>query len=490
MRRLAPLILLSAAACTVGPDYAGPPAAAPRAAAGAAFVRGADTVDAAPPRIGRWWTTLPDPVLDRLEERALAANPDLAAAAARVRQAGAILRERRANRLPKVSATAVYAHARIPGLDLQNSDGGSGGDNDTTDLNLYNLGFIASWEVDLFGGTRRGVEAARATAAVRQAQLADVQVSLTAQVADAYLNARERQRRIALTQAAIGSQEQTLALIREREAGGTASRIDVASIAQQLDDMRADAAPVAAELEGYLDALAVLTGDEPGTHDPLMRAAAPLPLPPASIAVGDPAALLRRRPDIRAAERTLAADTARIGEAVATRFPRLSFLGIIGIGGSRPTDLSKLDDFVAIGAPQLSWSLFDFGRSAARVEQSHAVRDESEAKYRSAVLAALRDAEDSLARFSAGRKAVGPLARALASAETTARLTRQRYDAGTTTLADALDAERRRLAAERNLVQAEARLTLSFVAVQKALGLGWADPAVTARNEGDQPNMR
>ncbi|WBO22853.1 efflux transporter outer membrane subunit [Sphingomonas abietis] len=469
--------ILLLAGCTVGPNYSGPPVAAPNAAKAPAFVRAGDVPVAAEPPVAHWWEALGDPTLSALESRTLAANPDLAAAEARIRQARASLRQEKANLLPNGSATAVYAHAHFPGLNLGDSgsgDSSNGGGSDTSDINLYNVGFDASWEADLFGGQRRAVEAARANAEAAQADLADTQVSLTAEVATAYVNVRDRQRRIALNRHSIAMQEQMLALTRQRYAGGTASRLDVERLSQQLDSTRADVTPLSAELEAYLDELATLTGDEPGALDQTMATVQPIiPLPPAQVAIGNPAALIAHRPDIRAAERTLAADTAKIGQADAARFPKLSFMGIIGIGGTSPSDLTHLDDFTALLAPQISWSFLDFGRNAAKVKQAEGVRDEAEAKYRSAVLAALRDAEDSLSRFRYRRITVATLARAKASADAAADLSRQRYAAGTSTLIDLLDAQRQQIEAEQNLSIAQAGLISDFVAIQKALGLGW-----------------
>jgi NodT family efflux transporter outer membrane factor (OMF) lipoprotein len=490
MRSVLPSLPLLAlvAGCTVGPHYAGPPQAAPRAAKSGAFARAGDLPLAPQPPIARWWETLADPTLNALETRALAANPDLAAAGARLRQARASLREQKANLLPKGDATAMYAHARFPGLNLGSNDSGnSSNGGGATDLNLYNMGFDASWEVDLFGGQRRAVEAARATAEGAEANLADAQVSLTAEIAQAYVNVRDRQRRIAIDRKSVALQEQMLDLTRQRYARGTASRLEVERLSQQLESTRADVTPLAAELDAYRDELATLTGDEPGALDATLGEVGTLPLPPAQVSIGDPAGLLQRRPDIRTAERTLAADTAKIGQAEAARFPRVSFMGIIGLGGTKPGNLTDLDDFTALLAPQLSWSFLDFGRNAAKVRQAEGVRDEAEAKYRSAVLAALRDAEDSLSRFRNRRITVATLARARLSAETAADLSRQRHVAGTGTLIDLLDAERQALEAEQGLSTAEAGLTQDYVAIQKALGLGWAPetpPAAIAAPKG------
>jgi outer membrane protein TolC len=197
-----------------------------------------------------------------------------------------------------------------------------------------------------------------------------------------------------------------------------------------------------------------------------------VPLPPAAVAIGDPAALLQRRPDIRAAERQLAQRTAQIGVADAARFPRLNILGLIGLGGTRLSDISP-DKLVGLAAPMLQWNFLDFGRNRARINQAEGQRDEAEAQYRGTVLGALKDAEGALSRFGHRRETVASLLRSKASADRAADLMRQRFRAGTATLIDALDAERQRVSAEQNLSAGTAGLTGDFIALQKALGLGW-----------------
>jgi NodT family efflux transporter outer membrane factor (OMF) lipoprotein len=438
------------------------------------FVRGQDAATAQAP-VNRWWEALGDPVLNDLVQRALDANPNLGVARARLQQSRAALNLEQANALPSVGASALAGHARLPPVNLGGSSGSSGS---PTSLNLYSLGFDATWEADLFGGHRRAVQAANATAEAAEASLADVQVSLEAEVANAYINLRDRQRRIQLAEESIRAQEQMATLTRQRLERGTASNLDLIRVQNQLDGTRSDQVPLQADLESYLNQLATLVGQEPGTLDELLvakgNAETALPLPPAQVAVGDPQTLLRRRPDIRAAERTLAADTAKIGQAEAARYPSLKLFGVIGLGGTHPSDLTKLDDFTAVAAPMLSWNFLDFGRAKARVTQAERVRDEAEMKYRQSVLEALRDAEDSLSRFRYGRVTVATVARTKASADRALDLAQQRYRAGTGTLIEVLDTTRQQIAAQQNLSQAEAALTRSFVGIQKALGLGWS----------------
>jgi NodT family efflux transporter outer membrane factor (OMF) lipoprotein len=279
---------------------------------------------------------------------------------------------------------------------------------------------------------------------------------------------------MALTRQAIATQQRSLALVEQRYRRGAASALDVERVRTMAEGARADLPLLVADGEALMNALAILAGEAPGGLDALLKDAGPTPLPPASVAVGDPAAMLRRRPDVRAAERRLAAETARIGVAEAARFPSLRLLGLVGLGGTNLSDIADLDRLTAIAAPTLQWNFLDFGRAKARVRQAEAARDEAEANYRAAVLGALRDAEDSLARFGRRRTALIALARAGIAAERSAQLMRQRYEAGTVSMIDFLDAERQRIAAEQRLAAGRADLAADFIALQKALGLGWS----------------
>ncbi|MBB3214096.1 NodT family efflux transporter outer membrane factor (OMF) lipoprotein [Herbaspirillum sp. Sphag1AN] len=462
---LAPLALFTLlSACTLGPDYAGPPEAAPHALQSAHFVRADGASMSASMPVNQWWQGLSDPVLNDLIARALQANPNLNIAKARLQQSRAALHLEQANALPSGGASAIAARADLPSLTTSGK---------STDFNLFTTGFDATWEVDIFGGHRRSIEAANASAAAAEASLADVQVSLAAEVANAYISLRERQQRLALGERIMQLQQQMIALTQQRVTHGTATSLDLIRAQNQLDATRADQVPLHTDCEIYENQLATLLGQEPGALDQQLNLLAPLPLPPVSVAIGDPVQLLRHRPDIRAAERTLAADTAKIGQAEAARYPSIKLLGVIGLGGTQVSDMTHLDDFSGIIAPTLSWSFLDFGRNAARVDQAEQVRNEAEIKYRQSVLEALRDAEDSLSRFGHGRTSVATLARTKAAADQSLGLVQQRYHAGTTTSIDVLDTTRQQLVAQQNLLQAEANLTRSFVAIQKALGLGW-----------------
>ena len=479
MRLLVTLPLLLAA-CTVGPDYAGPPRTGLEAQR--RFVRADPAAAIASPARADWWRALSDAGLDRLEAAAIAANPDLDAARARLREARAELGEQRANLLPTTEASVVYLHSHggtgllggvlgggEPGLPAAASD----------DFDLYDVGFDASWEADLFGGQRRAVQSARAQSRMREADLADAQVSLTADVANAYVALRDAQHRLALTQRSVDLQQQMLDLTRRRALGGTASELDVARLQTQVDDTTSGLMPLRADIAEQLDRLAVLSGRAPGTLDGALATAPDagyagvVPLPPPSVPVGDPASLLRRRPDIRAAERRVAAANAVIGERIADYFPKLSFVGNVGFASAEGGSLLNGANFFGIVAPSLQWRPFDFGRTHARVVNAKAGLAEAEADYRSTVLKAMDDAETALARYAIERDDVRVLQREQESAERAAALTRLRLAGGTASLIDTLDTERQRLAAEQALAVAQGTLTTDYVAIQKSLGLGW-----------------
>jgi len=491
MRNILPVLLSSVllAGCVVGPDYKGPPAAASDAAARGGFVRASDPALTAAPGLARWWEGLGDPLLTTLVDDALAHSPTIDQATARIREAQAQLGQQRAGQLPSVSAMATYLRADLPGVGIgtagtaagdgtgSDATGQTGGESTGSSLNFYNLGLNASWEPDLFGGLRRGVEQSRATVGARTADLADAQVSLSAQVAQAYVNLRDVQQRIRLNAASTRLQRQQLDLNRQREGRGTASRLDLERLRNQLESTEAEAIPLGAQRDEYLDQLAVLTGRTPGTLDATLGTVVPVPLPPAAVAIGDPATLIAHRPDVRAAERQLAASTAGIGVNRAKALPGIRFMGLLGLGGTSPGDVFDLGNLTTLIAPSLNWSFLDFGRNRAAIRVAEAQRDQADATYRRTVLEALGDAETSLSRFGNTRAQLGQLVRAEATATRAAALNRRRVAAGTATLIDQLDVERQRLSAASAVAQAKAQLTQSFIAVNKALGLGWSEPA-------------
>jgi NodT family efflux transporter outer membrane factor (OMF) lipoprotein len=453
-----PLLL---AGCTVGPNYAGPPKST---AVAPAFARAADPALATGPALARWWEALGDPALSALVDQALAHNPSIDEAQARIREAAAVVRQKQVAGLPSVSPSLLVAPVDLPAF----TQGGS-----RTDITLFNLGANASWEPDLWGGDRRATESARATLDQRQASLADTQVSLSAQVVQAYVNLRDVQTRLAMTHALAERQTKALTLTQQRQTAGTATLQDVEQMQGDLQSTLAQATPLDAQAQVGLNQLAVLTGQAPGALDAQLAAPSPLPNLPAQIAIADPAALIAHRPDIRVAERALAASTAQIGVAKAKLLPNISFTGILGLGGTSASDMFDPSSFAAALLPQLKWSGLDWGKSRAALRQSEAQRDTAQAQYQKAVLTALEDAESSLSRFGAARTRMAHLAQGEASARRSEALGAQRLAAGTASGLEQIQRETASLQAGMQLAQARAELLVDYVAVNKALGLGW-----------------
>ncbi|VVE88780.1 efflux transporter outer membrane subunit [Pandoraea bronchicola] len=469
IRTLALAATLLITGCTVGPDYRGAPEVAGDALrTGATFAHAGEGVQAQTPGVARWWTALNDAQLTALIDDAIAHSPDIRAAQAKVRQSRASLRSHQADLLPKAGVDLAMVRTRSPDLSLLGGDGGGRGP-----LDLYVAGFDASWEIDLFGGTRRAVEAASADADAASEDLADAHVQLAAEVAQTYVALRDQQARLALVRDSAQLEGEMLDLTRQRRAGGVASELDVERLVTQVEQTQSRVLPLEADVIESLDQLALLTGRAPGALDAELKASKALPNVPAKVAIGDPAALLQARPDIRAAERRLASQNAQIGVQTANWFPKLSIMGELGYSALDPGHLVRKDNFSWMTMPRLQWNVLDFGRVQAGVDGAKAGRDQAQAKYESAVLTALRDADVALARYGHQRENVYRLRSVEASAARAAALTRQRYRAGTASTLDWLDAERTRFSAEQDRIAGDAQLLKSFVTLQKALGLGW-----------------
>lgn len=471
----AALALCTLSACTVGPDYHGAPPVAADAMKASAFVRAPSAgVVGTAPSASAWWRALGDAQLDTLVDAALAHNPDVRAAQARLRQARAQLAGQQAKALPKVSADGAALRMRSPDLSgLSSNNSGNSGGTGRGPLTFYTAGFDASWEIDLFGGTRRSIEAASADADALDADLADTQVSLAAEVAQAYVDLRDEQQRLTLARQSAQLQQRILALTQERRAHGTAADVDVERLAGQVQTTRAALVPLDEQIDESLDRLATLTGRAPGELDAELAAAKPLPALPATVEVGNPAQLLRQRPDIRAAERRLASSNAQIGEHVADYFPKVSLMGDLGFSAADPGHLFRKANFSWLGVPYLQWNVFDFGRTAANVRTAQASRDEASARYEHAVLGALQDANAALSRYGHQREHVARLEQVDVSAQRAYTLIQQRHAAGVATAIDLLDTERTQFSAQQDVIAGRAELLKDFVLIQKSLGLGW-----------------
>ncbi len=463
-------------ACTVGSPYRPPPAVAhearfaradsvsPRVESPGVESPGVATPGVETPGVSQassWWRSLADAELERLITRALAQSPDIDAGLARLQKARMTLREAGAAELPKFSAagSALRSDANLSTT--------------TRGLQFYFAGFDASWEVDLFGRARSGRAAAAAQSDAMEAELSNLEVSLAAEVARTYVELRANQALLDLVHRSLDTEQRMFDLTLQRRAQGAASDLEVERLRTLVESTRGMAIPAEQGIEQSMDALAVLTGSPPGTLDAELAAPTPLPDLPASVSIGDPAEMLRRRPDVRAAERQIAARTALRQVRVAELFPQVNLLGSIGYGSNSLGGLFHDASLIFFAAPVLQWNFLDFGASRARVGEAAADVDEALALYRKAVLGALQDAEDSLSRFGHARQTVMSLEHVRDSAERAAQLAAQRRTAGALSVIDQLDTERTRLTAEEDLLRSRAALVEEFIGLQKSLGLGW-----------------
>jgi multidrug efflux system outer membrane protein len=419
---------------------------------------------------GEWWKLYADPALDGLETRALSANQDLRAAAARVEQARATAGVARSSYWPQVAANGSVTRERTSGTTENVLP-----DSLTT---TYRAPLGASWEIDLFGRVRHLTASARAEAEASAALFESVRLTLTSDVAANYFSLRAADVELALLRDTVALRRRTLDLVAARQRLGTAAELDVARAESEVATAEADAAALANRRATLQNGIAVLVGTAAPDFS-LSTPTAAIASPP-KIPAGLPAALLERRPDVAAAERALAASNERIGVAKAAFFPAISLTGSAGFASG---DLDRLfsagSRLWSIG-PSIYLPIFQGGRNRANLDRSRAAYDESVATFRQRVLVAFREVQDALSatRFLAEQTAAQD--RALASARRAAALAQTRYDAGFVSQLEVIDAQRTSLAIERASVQLGAQRLNASVALIKALGGGWQRPELIA----------
>lgn len=473
-----PLALLAgfglAGCVAVGPDYAPPATEVP---AGWSRLDTSDrlvTHAEAQGDLGQWWRRLNDPLLTELVDEALRASPDLRLAQARLRQARARRTVAVAARYPGVTAAGSASRSE------SSEEVGSG-----ATRNLFAAGFDASWEVDVFGGVRRSVEASEADLEASLASLDAARVSLAAEVASGYIGVRAQQALLGIARANLDTQSQTLQLTDWRAQAGLVSTQDVEQARSNREQTRAQIPALETSLAQAEHTLDILLGRVPGTLHARLATAGELPAVPAQIAVGIPADTLRQRPDVRAAERALAAETARVGVAEAARYPAVNLSGSIGLealtlGALGNSGAATSSLFAGIAAP-----IFDAGRLRAQVEIQDAAREQALVAYEQTVLVALQEVENALVELARNGERGEALANAVEAARSAAELARQRYGAGLIDFQSVLDSERSVLVLEESLASNRANGVLALIRLYKALGGGWPPQAETSQASKD-----
>jgi len=456
--------------CMVGPDYQPPAIHPPRQwsepLAGGETSRGAS--------LAQWWKDFHDPELDALVAQALNANLDLRMAQARVLQARARRGLAGAALGPAMDASGSAARekqsARQPIL------GGLLPPGTPLASNVYQTGFDASWELDLFGGNRRGAEAADAALAAAGYSLADAQVSLVAEVARDYAAARGYQRRLEIARENLAAQRDIVVLAQSRYHQGFTSSLEPDQAATVLAQTEGQVPALEAGLQTAVHHLGVLLGQDPGSLRQELAARAPIPAAPPEVPAGLPADLVRRRPDIRVAERRLAEATARVGVARADLYPRFSLTGSFGWESAQGAGLFTPASTAWSWGPAFRWPVFDAGRVRAGIRVQDARQEEALAGYEKAVLTGFEEVENALVAYAKEQARNLPLRSAVASSSSALEVARQQYGSGLTSFINVLDAERTVYQAQDNLVQSDQAVAQDLIALCKALGGGWPAP--------------
>jgi NodT family efflux transporter outer membrane factor (OMF) lipoprotein len=465
-------LALAVAGCALGPKYQ-PPAAVltrPYLATPPASPPGL-----AAPALEAWWQGFSDPELTIVVERAEAGNQDIAQALARLRQSQALARGAGAALLPSASADAQGQGLR-QSLDSPIGAIGRHLPGFRRDTGLYDLGAGAAWDPDLFGGLRRGREAAVADAREEAAQAEAVRLAVIAEAADAYLTVRACQERLGVARRQEATQTDLVSLLARQEHEGVAPERELRQTRAALEGVQATIPPLTAALETSLDRLDVLMGAQPGTWRSELTTAAPVPAPPV-LTLGDgPADLMRRRPDVLAAEQRLIASNARIGQAIAEYYPKVTISGALGVESLSASQLFTPAALQAAGGGALRWRLFDFGRVDAEVAQARGAQAEALAAWRATLLRASEEVEDAVVDLAQNQAKARALERQIAELTIARRQAEQAYEGGVTSLVEVRDADRDLLAAADQLAIAREGAAKAAVAAYHALGGGWAPP--------------
>jgi multidrug efflux system outer membrane protein len=448
------------AGCAVGPNYKEPKPETDAAFAGQALVEATTGTPAQ-----QWWKSFGDPLLDELVVEAQESNKTIAAAEARLREARAARREQNWDFLPAPTAQASATSRR------QSLGGTPGGVPITRNYDLYDAGFDATWELDLFGRVRRGNQGARAELGAAAASRDDVRLSVVAELARNYFELRGAQQRLTVAERNAANQQQALDLVQARLDAGRGTALDTARAQAQIETTLATVPTLEAAVARARHRIEVLVGKRPGQLAERLGTMAPMPALPTSLATGDPASMLRRRPDIRVAERQLASSSAMIGVAIADLFPIISLNGSIGL---QALDFKALDDhgndYRRFG-PSLTWAFLDIGRVRQRIKQAGARNEQALANYEQTVLLALEDVENALSDFGRERRRQQHLEAAASASVMAADLATQRFEGGIADFLTALDAYRTALEAEDLLAQSQTTAATSLVSLYKALGV-------------------
>jgi outer membrane protein, multidrug efflux system len=494
------LIPAAQLSCTVGPNYAPPKPSIktdfppPSAQAATQPTTHPSQLSSTAQPITEWWTTLNDPELNNLLLRALDGNLDLQQAASRIRESRANLRQSGAQLYPTVNGTGSYIHldagknVGIGGSSSSSSSsstaGNTSGSSTSSDYftsDVFAAGFDATWELDVFGGERRQIESAKADLAASVEDRRDMMVTLLAEVANDYLQIRGLQERLHIAEENLKLQQDSLDLTRSLRHAGFNSELDVTREETQVAQTRSQIVPLRTQLAQVQHALAILLGSEPDALSTELEATAPVPTVPPLVTIGMPSDLLRRRPDIRRAERQIASANARVGAAIADFYPKFSLTGAFGLDADRFQSLFEVASRYFLIYPSVSWKLLDFGRTQAKVDMQREEYKQAMLNYQNTMLVALQEVEDAQVAYMNEQDHHAALSDAVSSARESVSIARDQYKQGLTDFLQVLDAQQQLLSTEDGLAQSDQAIATNLVALYKALGGGWEIEAI--RNE-------
>lgn len=472
-------VLLVVAGCAVGPDYQRPQTEVPLGWEGVTppTPSGTSVASARPVVLIEWWKAFDDPTLTSLVGRAVSANLDVRLGEARIRQARAARGVAAAGLWPTVNASATYQRS------LSGGARGSGittatGTRTTRDIDAIDLfqdGLDAAWELDIFGGVRRNIEASQADLQAAVEDRRDVLVSLIGELGTNYINLRGFQQQIAIARKNLEAQEHTAEITRRRHDVGFASGLDVANAMAQVASTRSQIPVLESSARAAIYSLSILLGGEPATLVKELDTEGPIPPTPPEVPVGLPSDLLRRRPDIRRAEAQIHAATARIGVATADLFPKFSLTGSFGYSGDTKSSLTHWENrFWAFG-PSVTWSIFDAGAIRWNIEVQNALQEQTLLTYQKTVLIALKDVETALVAYAKEQEHRMILSEAVTQNRKAVELSLKLYTGGRIDFLNVLNAQRSLFLSEDALVQSVRSVSGNLIALYKALGGGWEE---------------
>ncbi len=454
------IVIMLSSCMTVGPDYSPPEMETPvtwqKEVGNTPYNRpNQDTLTS-------WWTTFNDPVLTTLIEHAVSENLSLKEALSRVRQARIQRGITGADRFPSVNASGSASRSYREDVE-----------GDFSGTESFMLGLDASWELDIFGGVKRSLEASDAELESTQESYHNVLVSLFAETATNYTQLRSYQSRLLVAEENLKTQEETFNITQWRYQAGLTTGLDVERARANLEGTRAQIPSLKSSLEQTKNRIAILLGEPPGALDEALDVYKPVPVPPEEIAVGIPADLLRRRPDLRKAERDLAAQTARIGVAKAQSFPRITLSGNIGLDALTLEDLVGRDSLSTGATAGISWPVFKAGAIMRNIKLQWEIKDQTLLSYKATLLTALEEVENALTSYSYELARREYLLKQSQSAQRSAEISRKQYSSGLIDFQSVLDTERSLLSSQDQVAQSDAQVIINLISLYKALGGGW-----------------